>query len=320
MNLSVLLEDQPFWREAEECLVKFEFQRAIEIYQAALQIHPNNTTIIDALGTAFLQAGEFQRAEQMFKISIQLAPNVGHEKYMSLAGMLSGQQAIALYQKGIEILLSQRQSIQDPTLQKEAISQLISGFCAIAEIYLTDECYNPNAELVCEKVLTEALNTDPQSTEALQTMASFKISQQKTEEALKFLQASYSTWGNLDPEHANYPQFEFRTQSAKLFLELNQNNLAVEILDDLIEEDDEIAELWFLEGFALVNIDSTQSLECLLKSRELLQQTGCQDPIIINRVEESIANVKKILEEDNQANPQMDTEMSTEPNEFSIYR
>src|SRR5438046_2484905 len=136
MNLSGLLEDQPFWREAEECVIKFDFARAVEIYQAALQIHPNNTTIIDALANAFLQGGDFQRAEQMFKISIQLAPNVGHEKYMSLAGLLSGQQAIALFQKGIEILLSQRQSIQDPLLLKEAISQLISGFCAIAEIYM----------------------------------------------------------------------------------------------------------------------------------------------------------------------------------------
>jgi len=51
-----------------------------------------------------------------------------------------------------------------------------------------------NAERDCERLLKEALNVDPNSPEALQTLASFKISQQDLDAALNLLNKSFSVW------------------------------------------------------------------------------------------------------------------------------
>lgn len=53
-----------------------------------------------------------------------------------------------------------------------------------------------------------------------------------------------------------------------------------------------------------MNIDPKESLECLLKSKERLAADGCTEEVIINRVEESIVNVKQIIEEDEKAGEQ----------------
>lgn len=45
--------------------------------------------------------------------------------------------------------------------------------------------------------MNEALKVDPNNCETLQVMASFKISQQKPDEALHYLTRSYETWKSL---------------------------------------------------------------------------------------------------------------------------
>lgn len=45
--------------------------------------------------------------------------------------------------------------------------------------------------------MNEALKVDPNNAETLQLMASFKISQQKPDEALQWLIRSYETWKGL---------------------------------------------------------------------------------------------------------------------------
>jgi len=296
--------DQPipadFWAQVEQCLITMDFAGAINLLRQGLNANPKDNRILDTLGTALMQTGDFTAAEEVLQVSVQLDPNNGHEKYMSLAGMSSGQQALALYKKGLEILVPQKQNLQDPTQLKECTSQIVGALCAVAEIFMTDECFDPNAETTCESVLGQALSHDANSAEALQVLASFKISQQKNDEALHFLQRSHAAWKDVDPNDPYYPSFDFRVTAAKLYLELEQHQASVDILDDLLEEDEDIAELWFLQGFALIFIDATQSLECLLKSRDLLQRAGCQEPIILNRVAESIANVQKIIEEESQ--------------------
>ena len=54
-----------------------------------------------------------------------------------------------------------------------------------------------NAESECQNILNEALKVDPNNAETLQVMASFKISQQKPDEALQWLTRSYETWKGL---------------------------------------------------------------------------------------------------------------------------
>lgn len=57
----------------------------------------------------------------------------------------------------------------------------------------------PDAEEKCERYVTEALFVVPDSAEALQTLASIRISQNRIDDAKAALERSVGLWKNLGP-------------------------------------------------------------------------------------------------------------------------
>lgn len=57
----------------------------------------------------------------------------------------------------------------------------------------------PDAEANCERFVAEALLAVPDSAEALQTLASVRISQTRISEAQSVLEQSVGLWKNLEP-------------------------------------------------------------------------------------------------------------------------
>jgi len=292
-----MLSPAPFWKEAEDRLSQFDYEGAVEIYRNALKQHANDPEILDALGETLLQMGDYEQARNTLYISIKLAPEVGPSKYMNMGQILEGKESLAHYQKGLEMLTREKDNAQDEEERQCIVERIVSGLSAMVEIYMTDECFDENAESECQRLLTEALRLDPTNTEALQLMASFKISQQNTEEALKYLLMSKDTWINNDVEEM--PSYEFRTQCAKLCLELEQWETASDILDLLLEEYDGNAEIWYLSGFAYSFYDAEAALDCLTKSRQLLVNQNCQNPQILEQVDTCLRKVNQLLAEQN---------------------
>jgi cytochrome c-type biogenesis protein CcmH/NrfG len=58
--------------------------------------------------------------------------------------------------------------------------------------------FDPEAENTCERLIKLALEVDENNVEALQTLASVRLSQQKPDEARKFLERAWSGWKDLD--------------------------------------------------------------------------------------------------------------------------
>ena len=56
----------------------------------------------------------------------------------------------------------------------------------------------PEAEKTCEDLLMLALQTDPGNPEALQTLASVRMSQSRPDDAKQCLEQAWSTWKDLD--------------------------------------------------------------------------------------------------------------------------
>ena len=140
-----------------------------------------------------------------------------------------------------------------PELQRK----LAGAHCTVAELYLTDLCYEDNAESECETNLQRALQIKIDGepiVDALQTMASLRLSQdaERRKEAVSYILQTYETMkkgsealaslvgvvianDNDDMEKqvgegqaielkevdaaTNLPEFEFRCQTAKLLLE-----------------------------------------------------------------------------------------------------
>jgi len=159
---------------------------------------------------------------------------------------------------------------------------IISGLCSIAEIYMTDECDAENAEQECEKYLMEAIKIDDKNYEVLQLVGSFKISQNKKEEAISFLLKSKEHW---DSSEEGVPP-EVKVNFVKLLLELEQFEASSQILEELIEENEYDSEFWFLNAFSLLPIDPIEAKRSLEKCYELLTSQGLNDPDVITQVEE----------------------------------
>jgi hypothetical protein len=58
--------------------------------------------------------------------------------------------------------------------------------------------FEPNAEKTCEDLLSLALQTDPGNPEALQALASVRMSQQRPDDAKECLEKAWLAWKDLD--------------------------------------------------------------------------------------------------------------------------
>lgn len=91
----------------------------------------------------------------------------------------------------------------------------------------------------------------PESSEALQTLASVRISQAKLDDAQAALTRSLELWTDLDPEDPAVPDFPARISLARLLMEAEMEDDAFEVLDRLVTEDDTSVEAWYLGGWCL---------------------------------------------------------------------
>lgn len=164
------------------------------------------------------------------------------------------------------------------------MNQICSAQCSIAELYLTDLCFEDDAEARCQAALDEALAMDQGSPEVTQSLANLRLSQQKGEEAAVLMLETYrrlkacyqedeeeeeETEMEEDDEEGAagnskdgnrvqgivMPSVMFRIQSAKLLLECQAYNKkcarkAVHILEQCKCEEDDNVEIWYLLGVA----------------------------------------------------------------------
>jgi len=82
--------------------------------------------------------------------------------------------------------------------------------------------FDPNAEKACESLLNLALQIDPGNSEALQALASVRMSQNRPDEAKEHLSLAWSAWKDIeDPTDPRLPPLSTRLALVKLFLELS---------------------------------------------------------------------------------------------------
>lgn len=100
-------------------------------------------------------------------------------------------------------------------------------------------------------MITEALTVTPDSAEVLQTLASIRISQLRTDDAQAALRKSLGLWKDLPPEDLSIPDFAVRISLVRLLMEVSLEFEALEVLERLILEDDQSVEAWYLGGWCL---------------------------------------------------------------------
>ncbi|KXS22539.1 hypothetical protein M427DRAFT_40376 [Gonapodya prolifera JEL478] len=153
---------------------------------------------------------------------------------------------------------------EDPlTVLREEVS---SALCGLVELYMTDLCDDPSAEQLASTFAIRALHHSPSSPEALQTLASLRLSQQRPDDALEaalgatggaggWLESTLSaldgaeTAPDGEPVDAAMPAYPARLSLAKLLIELGLLSRAFDVLRTCIAEDDEQMEPWYVWGW-----------------------------------------------------------------------
>ena len=235
---------------------------------ALLQPDPNapipaSLPALNLLGDIYLELGSASEARTSFTTAATLDPEGlipehlggGVEKFLHLAQLSEegGHESVEWFQHGADILRRQiggSDGSDSATFEKRR-RLLAETLCGIIEIYMTDLSWEPDAETRCESLITEALLTAPHSPEALQTLASVRISQTRIEEAQKALQSSMELWQDRPPESEDVPDFATRISLARSLMEVEMEENAIEVLERLVGEDDGSVEAWYLGGWCL---------------------------------------------------------------------
>ncbi|XP_073341263.1 uncharacterized protein [Pagrus major] len=263
---------QQLLEKTEECMDTFDFEMAGLFCQRALDVESDNLQALDMLGHICSELGNTQKAKEAFLRAVALSPDEGHSKYMYLGQIHTGQEAVDYYTKGIQVLLSALDKQAQTTAEAGAAAPLDKdrelptakdvciAYCSIAEIYLADLCMEEGAADKCREFIERALQHHYDNPEALQLMASYLFSTEKNEEGKEYLLKSVGLWLPAQKQSAasssteedmqnEVPPYESRITTAKLLLECEEYEMAVDVLEDLLEEDDEVIQVWYLSGW-----------------------------------------------------------------------
>ncbi|XP_037532907.1 probable assembly chaperone of rpl4 isoform X2 [Nematolebias whitei] len=260
---------QQLLEKTQECTDSFDFDMASLFCQRALDIDANNLQALDMLGHISSELGNTQKAKEVFLRAVELSPDVGHSKYMYLGQIHTGQEAVDYYTRGIQVLLSaleKQEAMAGAAAKKDEDHELPTAkdvsvaYCSIAEIYLTDLCMEEGAADKCREFIERALHYHHDNPEALQLMASYLFSTEKIQEGKEYLLKSVGTWLPAQKQSAasssteedaqnEVPPYESRITAAKLLIESEEYETAVDVLEGLLEEDDEVVQVWYLSGW-----------------------------------------------------------------------
>ena len=237
---------------------------------------PEEGAALNVLAEIQLERGEVDEARSLLLRSVQLdsdglVPEYlggGPEKFLHLAQICEegGEESVRWFERGAAVLRAQLASLTtsnyhgdglEGSAGKEKSSKLAAALCGIIEVYMTDLSFSSDAESRCESLITEALLVGPDDPGTLQTLANVRISQGRTDEAIKALNDSLALWNKLPPEAEGVPAFASRISLARLLMEVQMLKEALEVLERLVVEDDRSVEAWYLGGWCLHLLSGT---------------------------------------------------------------
>eukprot|EP00744_Colponema_vietnamica_P007103 GILI01010250.1.p1 GENE.GILI01010250.1~~GILI01010250.1.p1 ORF type:complete len:352 (+),score=95.59 GILI01010250.1:66-1121(+) len=223
-----------------------KLQAACEFFEVALHQSPNNIEVLEAYAEIMLHyVQDSNRAEQMLRHAINVSPNEGYVKYLNLAQMIGGTEAVLCYKKAYGIIRQEMSRTRKRSRLQNFERELSTCLCAVAELYLTDLCDEDDAEQNCEQAIEEAKKVCERSIEVHQLEASLRLSQQQPGMAFESLRKAVALTRKLGEEYQ--PPYESKIELAKLLMQVDHTE-AFQFLLEVLQLNDTNAYVWFLMG------------------------------------------------------------------------
>jgi hypothetical protein len=177
---------------------------------------------------------------------------------MNLAQILEGQESVQCFWRGVELMRRDLGTVAEAGHRRALTRELSAGLVCIAELWMTDLCFEEGAEERCEQAAAQAIEADNTNADAFQVQASLRISQQRPDEAWESLMRGYSLWKAKDEadgddggddegregmdlgedweddEDKYAPSYASKLATAKMFLELAKED-ACEMACDILK-------------------------------------------------------------------------------------
>ncbi|KAF8135097.1 hypothetical protein EV363DRAFT_1213131 [Boletus edulis] len=227
----------------------------------------------EMLAVTLLETGDVDSAKEIFLTLVPPHPEAPSppppSAYLYLAQLTNDDPhaALAHYQSAIDLLQTQLKgksistgNASEDDDEAEVKGNIVRAYLGMIEIWM-DPDVDPAASTTCDALLSHALQIDPQHLEALQTLASVRLSQEKPDEALLALRTfpsppiqDDSDAVTADPRsHAHLLldalPIQTRIARAKLLLECGAYPDALSLLEGVVATDDTIIEGWYLMGW-----------------------------------------------------------------------
>lgn len=206
--------------------------------------------------------GDKDTAIAVFTKSISQNPALNPFKYFSLAQCYTGTSALALYQAGIQ---HYTEDLNRPQLSK--------AYSAMAELYMTDLCDEPDAEGLCENSIQKAIEIDGNSIDAWHTLANLRLIRQRIAEAQVALNRVKLILENCEGEQM--PGCELIGEIVRGLCEVGDYEGLIVVSEIGLNMDNTQNDVMYMQAFGLMKLGKTE--ECLevvrvLKGRELAQE------------------------------------------------
>jgi tetratricopeptide (TPR) repeat protein len=254
---------------------------------------------LNLLGEICVELGDADAARRYFGQAADIddeggvpeARGGGADKFMWLAQLSEegGADSLRWLEKGAGVLRAQIAELEGKgaAVDEEALTakrtSLAKALCLLAEVFMTDLSWEDEAEARCSEAVEEAVRVAPANPEALQTMASVRISQCRLDEARELLRKSMALWQDLPAGSTKVPDFAVRISLVRLLMDADMERDAAAVLDRLVLEDDTSVEAWYLGGWC-ANVTATKARAA----------NGASDPA---DEEELLKRAKKWLQE-----------------------
>ena len=227
------------------------------------------------------EIGLVDEAKQIFKkMCNDSTQDVSASAIFSLAQLQSGKEASNTFEQGILALQTQLNSNDNDNNNNEAITkQIASAYCRIIEIYMTDLCFEQNAEQICVEAATKAVEYGGNdNAEALYCYANVSLSQCKNNIAKEYITKAADALqiaADKDQEEVNDFEISYDLQLniAKVLIEVNEPSKASDILERLLLINDTDIELLFVAGICYNTLQEFNvSKQYLIKSKGIISQ------------------------------------------------
>jgi tetratricopeptide (TPR) repeat protein len=193
--------------KGSEALAGENRELALQFYERALAAGgASDVALLDHVAELQAEVGDFESARATLRQRLAVDEDATGRVWMLLGQLLQNMDAVQCYERGIELLKAEHEALANALAagagaeggaggaqggggtreemvrrQGETRVELSQAYCTVAELFMTDLCYEEDAEAQCEGSVGMALEADPEGPEPAQMLASLRLNQVRFE-------------------------------------------------------------------------------------------------------------------------------------------